>query len=104
LAGPGHTNGVLVFVAGGREVRIRSLNRRGSLLHAPIYHDRLLGELKRKVGFSASEILALESKSRKETTRGLIPFPQRRKEEINSLQTDSFFFSFPTPFPFLFFL
>jgi hypothetical protein len=30
------------FIAGGREIRVRSLERRSSFLHAPIYHDRLL--------------------------------------------------------------
>ena len=46
---------VLVLCAGGREVRIRSLDRRVSLLHAPISHDRLLGRLERKVGFGQGD-------------------------------------------------
>jgi hypothetical protein len=42
---------------------------RGSLLHAPIYHNRLLEALERKGGFWASRFLAFERKVTQRTQR-----------------------------------
>ena len=78
-------------VAGGREVRIRSLDRRVSLLHAPIYHNRLLGGLERKVGCWARRFLAFEGKEEK--------LHRERRGRTQRAQSKHVIEKFPQDFP-----